>query len=557
MLTCLAIENIVLIRSLRLQFGAGLNVLTGETGAGKSILLDSLGLALGARADAGLLRAGTDRGSVTAEFDLPRDHAVFQTLDEAGITTDGDLIVRRQLKADGVSRAFCNDAPISAGLLRQLGMQLVEVHGQHDERGLLDAKGHIRLLDQFGGYASTLKNVSRCHAAWHKARMALDEKTAALAALKAEEDYLRASAEELDALSPQPGEERSLADARAQMQRGQRMLTSLHDALGEATGDRGPDTQLRGIIRKLARLPEADDARLGQVLDALDRAAVETDAAIAELTALIAQVEIDPAELDSVETRLFDIRALARKHDVPAEALPALAKDFTERLESLSQAQDDVSALEAARDAAYAAFKDAVAALSNRRAAAADALDQAVNAELPPLKLEAARFKTAVTALEESRWGPAGAETVQFEVATNPNAHFGPIIKIASGGELARFILALKVALAGRGDKRTLIFDEVDRGVGGPTAAAVGKRLARLASDGQVLVVTHSPQVAALGLQHWRISKGQINEHMLTQVIALSPDDRREELARMLSGEAITPEARAAADSLLGANTAV
>lgn len=552
MLTCLSIENIVLIKSLRLECRAGLNVLTGETGAGKSILLDSLGLALGARADAGLLRAGTKIGSVTAAFDLPAGHSAYGVLQEAGIEAEGEIIVRRQLKSDGASRAFCNDAPISAGLLRALGAHLVEIHGQHDERGLLDSRGHLRLLDQFGGHLVDVSKVSAAHKTWSKAQAALKEKQNYLKALEAEEEYLTACLEEMKQLDTQGGEEETLAQDRARMQRGQRMLTSLQDALGDATSDKGPDNQIRTIIRKLSRLPEADDERLAPVLDALDRAAIETDAAVTQLSSLIADVEIDPGQLDSVETRLFDIRALARKHDVKADALPALAQAFEAKLTEISSSQEDVTALAAARDTAYERYSSAVKTLSKKRKAAGAAIDDAVNAELPPLKLEAARFKTALMPLPEGRWGEMGAEGAGFEVSTNPGAPFGPIIKIASGGELARFILALKVALAGRGDKRTMIFDEVDRGVGGPTAAAVGKRLAKLAADGQVIVVTHSPQVAALGAQHWRIAKAQTNGSTVTDVTVLPPDARREELARMLSGEEITAAARAAADSLLG-----
>jgi DNA repair protein RecN (Recombination protein N) len=551
MLTSLSIENIVLIKSLRLECHAGLNVLTGETGAGKSILLDSLGLALGARADAGLLRAGAERGSVTAAFELPRTHSAFAVLEEAGIDAEGEIIVRRQLKSDGASRAFCNDAPISVGLLRKLGAHLVEVHGQHDERGLLDSRGHLRLLDQFGQLGAEVALVSKSHKAWSTAQTVLEQTIARYKALVAEEEYLRACVEELSQLDPKVGEEEALAQERAQMQRGQRMLSSLEDALGDATSDKGPDAQIRTIIRKLARLPEADDERLTPVLDALDRAAIETDAAVTQLSALIADVEIDPGQLDSVETRLFDIRALARKHGVKADALPELATSFEAKLAEISSTQTDVSALTQARDEAYAAYKKAVVALTEKRQAAATALDAAVNGELPPLKLEAARFQTAIETLPEDRWGEVGAQTAGFEVSTNPGAPFGPIIKIASGGELARFILALKVALAGRGDVRTMIFDEVDRGVGGPTAAAVGKRLAKLANGGQVIVVTHSPQVAALGAQHWRIQKAQKQNDTVTDVAVLSHEARREELARMLSGEAITPAARAAADSLL------
>lgn len=551
MLTCLSIENIVLIKSLRLECAAGLNVLTGETGAGKSILLDSLGLALGARAGAGLLRAGAKVGSVTASFELPPSHSAYKIIEDAGIEADGEIIVRRQIKADGASRAFCNDAPISAGLLRTLGAQLVEIHGQHDERGLLDSRGHLKLLDQFGALEEKVAGLAKHHRVWRQAQEALEAKIAHLKALVEEEDYLRSCVAEMEKIDAQVGEEAALAQERAQMQRGMRMLDSLEDALGDATKNNGPDDQLRTIIRKLARLPEADDARLAPVLDGLDRAAIETDAAVAQLTALIADVEVDPGQLDSVETRLFDIRALARKHDVQADALPDLAASFEAQLANISASQDDVSALTTACDEAYARYKKAVETLSKKRRAAATQLDAAVNQELPPLKLEAARFKTAIAELPMERWGALGGESVGFEVSTNPGAPFGPIIKIASGGELARFILALKVALAGQGDRRTMIFDEVDRGVGGPTASAVGKRLAALAGGGQVIVVTHSPQVAALGSQHWRIAKAQIGGDTITDVTVLLLDARREELARMLSGETITPAARAAADSLL------
>ncbi|MEO0412357.1 MAG: DNA repair protein RecN [Pseudomonadota bacterium] len=550
MLTSLSIDNIVLIKQLRLELQPGLNVLTGETGAGKSILLDSLSLTLGARADAGLLRQGTNKGSVSAVFELPQSHRVFALLEEAGVEVENPLILRRQLKADGASRAFLNDAPVSAGLLKSVGTMLVEIHGQHDERGLLDSKGHLALLDQFAGLSPQVETVRAQYRAMVKARDVLKAKQSAVEAMLAEEEYLKACAEELAAMMPDVGEEDDLAARRAQMQRGIRMLTSLQDAYDQATGNTGPDAQIRTLIRTLARLPEADDERLTPVLDALDRAAIETDSALQQLSALIAAVDVDPGELDSVEKRLFDLRALGRKHNVSVDALPNLALQISEKLSELAKGQTDVSELEISAERARAAFEKTAQLLSKARQKAASALDKAVNAELPPLKMEAARFRTVVTHLPAEQWSHSGADTCQFEVSTNPGSDFGPIIKIASGGELSRFILALKVALAGEGGGQTMIFDEVDRGVGGPTAAAVGRRLGRLSEAGQVIVVTHSPQVAAMGQRHWQISKTRQGD-ATTDVRLLSEDERREEIARMLSGETITEAARAAARSLL------
>lgn len=552
MLTSLAINNIVLIRQLDLALEPGLNVLTGETGAGKSILLDSLGLTLGARADAGLLRRGSDKGSVTAVFEVPQDHLAFDLLEEAGVDAEPPLILRRQLKADGASRAFINDAPVSAALLRSIGSMLVEIHGQHDERGLLDSKGHLALLDQFGGLMAQVETVRALYRSMLDAKQSLAAKQSAVEAMLAEEVYLKECAEELAHMAPDVGEEQELASHRAQMQRGIRMLTSLRDAHEEATSHGGPDAQIRSLIRTLARLPEAEDDRLTPVLDALDRAAIETDSALQQLSGLISAVDLDPNELDTVEKRLFDLRALGRKHGVSVDALPALALAIDEKLNQLKKGQVDLADLEAAATATRNAFEEACKGLSNGRVAAAKALDLAVNAELPALKMEAARFRTVVQSLAPEHWNSSGADQCQFEISTNPGADFGPIIKIASGGELSRFILALKVALAGEGGAQTMIFDEVDRGVGGPTAAAVGGRLARLAATGQVIVVTHSPQVAALGRRHWQISKTQEQE-AVTHVELLSEDERREEIARMLSGESITEAARAAARSLIEA----
>ena len=550
MLSSLRIENIVLIKQLTLELDRGLNVLTGETGAGKSILLGSLNLALGARADAGLLRAGSEKGSVTAVFEGAQRADLQALLEEADIELEDQLILRRRIKADGASRAYINDAPVSAGLLRAVGAILVEIHGQHDERGLLDVKGHLSLLDQFGGHAKTLAAVDSAFQTYQSAAKTLAKRQAQIAEMAAEEDYLRTCTEELQRLAPKVGEEESLALRRAEMQRGSRMLSSLQDAYAQATEEGGPDAQLRSLIRTLARLPEAEDERLAPVLDMLDRAAIETDAALSQLSDLIRSVDIDPAELDSVEQRLFDLRGLARKHDMAVDRLPDLAETFRQKLTLLDAAETDVGALEQALAAARGAFEDVARALSAKRRAAAAKLDKAVNGELPPLRMDAAKFQTVLEPVKNDHWSSSGAETARFEISTNPGAPFGPLIKIASGGELSRFILALKVALAGQGGASTMVFDEVDRGVGGPTAAAVGKRLARLADDGQVIVVTHSPQVAALAQRHWQIAKSG-RQDVTTNVVLLGDADRREEIARMLSGETITEAARAAAESLL------
>jgi len=549
-LTALAIHNVVLIEALAIDVAQGLVVLTGETGAGKSILLDAVGLVLGNRADAGLVRAGADAARVVAEFDLPTDHPAHALLTENGLDAEGPIILRRQVKADGGSRAFVNDQPVSAALLKELGGLLVEIHGQHDERGLLSARGHRSLLDLFGALAPQLAETRSAWAAW---RTAQDEAAAARARLDADQrdrEWLDHAVAELAALAAQAGEEAELALARAAMQKGARLaddLASVADQL--ATGS----AALAQAARRLDRIA-GEHALLAAALESLDRALVEAGEAESQLAQATAALDADPARLEQVETRLFELRAVARKHKVEADALPALAQALQARAAALVAGEDALVGLDAAVARTQAAYATAATALGKARQDAAARLDAAVAAELKPLKLDSARFRTRITALSEAEWGPDGRERAEFEIATNPGADFAPLIKIASGGELSRFILALKVALASAGSAGTMIFDEIDRGVGGAVASAIGERLARLARGAQVLVVTHSPQVAARGLSHWRIEKASDGQTARTKLTWLDASTRKEEIARMLSGADVTPEARAQAGRLIEGN---
>ena len=544
-LTALAIQNVVLIEALAIEVAQGLVVLTGETGAGKSILLDALGLVLGNRADAGLVRSGADSARVVAEFDLPPGHAARALLAEHDLDGDGPLILRRQVKADGGSRAFVNDQPVSAALLKELGGSLVEIHGQHDERGLLNARGHRALLDLFGGLAAPLAATRSAWAAWQQARAAAVAARAQLETDQRDREWLDHAVAELVALAAQPGEEAELALARAAMQKGARVagdLATVADLLAKGSAD------LAQAARRLDRISGEHELLASA---ALDRALVEAGEAETILAEATRALDADPARLEQVEARLFDLRGAARKHKVEADALPALAATLQARAAALVAGEDALAGLDAAVGRTHAAYCVAAKALGEARVAAAARLDAAVAAELKPLKLDAARFRTRITPLPETEWGPDGQERAEFEIATNPGADFAPLIRIASGGELSRFILALKVALASAGSAGTMIFDEIDRGVGGAVASAIGERLARLAEGAQVLVVTHSPQVAARGLSHWRIEKASDGHSARTSLIRLDKNARQEEIARMLSGADVTPEARAQAGRLL------
>lgn len=556
MLAALSIRDIVLIERLELSLDSGLCTLTGETGAGKSILLDALGLAIGARADAGLVRQGAEQGSVSAVFDVSADHPARAILRENGIEDEGDLILRRVQTRDGRSRAFVNDQPVSVGLLRQIGDQLVEVHGQHDERGLLDASGHRAILDAFGGFEGKLQQLRKLWNTASAAREALAEHEAMLARAKAEQDYLTHVVAELDELAPQAGEETSLAEERALMMHSEKIASDLVEAEEALSGDSGLDARLNVALRRLARAAEQAGGRLDAAIAALERTLNEAAEARDRIAEAVRALEFDPARLELVETRLFALRAAARKHNVQVDDLAALAEKLRSALQEIEGGETRLVELRKAADEAAAAYGAAARALSEARAKAAATLDKEVMKELKPLKLDRASFKTQIEVLPEAQGGPEGIDRVSFLVSTNPGAPFGPLIKIASGGELSRFVLALKVALASRGSAPTLIFDEVDSGVGGAVAEAVGLRLAELAKSVQVVVVTHSPQVAARAQHHFRISKGgeTKNAKIATRVETLDASARREEIARMLAGATVTDEARAAADRLIGSH---
>ncbi|GAA0294623.1 DNA repair protein RecN [Rhodovulum strictum] len=548
MLRSLDIRDLLIIDRLELAFRPGLNALTGETGAGKSILLDALGFVLGWRGRADLVRAGATQGEVVAVFDLPSGHAARAVLDEAGLDAGDELILRRVTTAEGRKTAWVNDRRVSAEVLRALSDVLVELHGQQDDRGLLNTRGHRALLDAFGGLEPQLDAV---RAAWReraRAQQALAAAEVRLSALKAEEEYLRHAVGELDALAPRPGEEAELDARRRMMQAATRIredIARAHAALGPGEGAEG---RMGDALRWLEGAVGRAEGRLDAAVAALVRALAELGEAVHEVETAIEALDVDPAALETAEERLFAIRALARKHAVLPDDLGGFAEDLRARLAALDAGEGDLAALRQARDAAGAAYDAAAAGLSAARAAAAGRLDAAMAGELAPLKLDRAAFRTDIA---EAESGPEGRDAVSFTVATNPGAPAGPLNRIASGGELSRFLLALKVCLARGASPLTLIFDEIDRGVGGATADAVGRRLAELSLTAQVLVVTHSPQVAARAAHHWRVEKRVTDGTTLSSVSALDAGARVDEIARMLSGDTITDEARAAARALL------
>jgi DNA repair protein RecN (Recombination protein N) len=556
MLASLAIRDVVLIERLDLSFGPGLTVLTGETGAGKSILLDSLGLACGARAEGGLVRAGQAQCSVAAGFLPPANHPALAILEEQGIglEDDGALVLRRVVQADGRSRAFLNDQPVAVGLLRRVAAALVEVQGQHDQVGLADPATHAGLLDAFGGLEGKRNAAASAFSAWRGAERALSGAREAIAAAQRDEEFLRHAVEELSALAPVEGEEEELSRERQKLQQGERRAEIISTALAEMQPrDRrrgGPGDALRGAARALERLPPPNEETqpILVLLGAAQDAVAEAETL---LERMLQEGGPDPRRLEVLEDRLFSLRAAARKHSVAVVELPGLLESLKERLGALDAGTGRVSALEAAAKQARAAYTETGGALSAARREAAKRLESALAKELPPLKLDRARFVVEVAPREESGWGPDGMDRVTFLVSTNPGQAPGRLAKIASGGELSRLMLALKVVLARGSPVPTLVFDEVDAGIGGATAAAVGERLARVAERLQVLVVTHSPQVAARAAQQLRVAKKVKGERAATLVEPLDRGERREEIARMLAGERVTDAARAAADSLL------
>ncbi|MGU3420415.1 DNA repair protein RecN [Methylobacterium sp. D54C] len=552
MLAQLAIRDIVLIDRLELNFRSGLSVLTGETGAGKSILLDAFALALGGRGDGRLVRHGEAQGAVTAVFDLPLDHPARRISAEAEIDTEGDLILRRTQMADGRTRAFVNDQPVGVQVLRAIGAALVEIHGQHDDRALADPASHRAILDAFGGLQTQLAKVAAASRTVRHARTELAEHRARVEAARKESDFLRHAVEELAALAPLAGEEAQLAERRTIMQQSEKVARELNEALEAVGGPHSGVPHLSAALRKLERRAAQLPALVDPCVNILDAAMVALDEARAVLEAAVAETEFDPRDLERVEERLFALRAASRKYDVPADDLAALAERYAGDVAAIDAGEAALAGLEQALATAEAAYAEAAEKLSAGRRRAAKQLDAAVKAELPPLKLERARFITEIATDPDSR-DPAGTDRVEFWAQTNPGTKPGPMMKVASGGELSRFMLALKVVLADKGSAPTLIFDEIDTGVGGAVADAIGMRLARLAATVQVVAVTHAPQVAARAETHFLIAKAPVKGagRVATRVASLPVAERREEIARMLAGATVTDEARAAAARLL------
>src|SRR5690242_10483609 len=555
MLLSLSIRDFVLIEKLDLTFAhganSGLGALTGETGAGKSILIDALGLALGARADSAAVRRGAQQASVAASFDLPKAHAAHAILSEQGLDDEDVLTLRRTIGSDGRGRAFVNDQPASVALLRRLGETLVEIQGQMEQHGLLDVATHRASLDAFAGLEKQAATVRDAWHAWREAERERAEAETSAAAARRDEDFLRHAVKELVTLAPKADDEETLAAERQMLRTGSALGEAVAQALGELEEGRGAVHALRAAHRLVERNADKAAGRLDAPLAALERALSEATEAQAQLETARDALEFDPNRLEKIEERLFALRATARKHGVSVAELAPLAEKMTAQLAALDDGEAGLKKLAAAAGAARTAYVKAAEAQAAARRKGATRLDKAVAAELAPLKLEKAKFVTELMSLPESDWSESGTDRVQFTVATNPGTPPAPIAKIASGGELSRFLLALKVCLAKVGDAATIVFDEVDSGIGGATAAAVGERLKRLAKEVQVLVVTHSPQVAAVADRHWLIRKTTTRSAASTDVLALDAKGRREEIARMLSGAEVTAEARAAADRLL------
>jgi len=552
MLSHLSIRDIVLIEKLDIEFRNGLSVLTGETGAGKSILLDSLALAMGGRGDGNLVRKGAEEGIVTASFEPERGHPIFRLLKENGIDDDDLLILRRVQKSDGKTKAYVNGTPVPAGLLRRMGQQLVEIHGQHDDRAMLDAATHRSLLDAYAGLEPDIADVHKAWIEWRDAEKALRMLKADIEEAQREGDYLRASVEELRTLSPEPGEEEQLADQRQRMMRMEQVATDLGEANETLSGNGSPVTVISNVARQLERKREQAPELVAETVEHLDSALNALYAAQNTLETAVYNTEFDPKELEQSEERLFALRAAARKFSIAVENLPDLAVRMEDALSNLEEGEEKLQELERHVNEAKARFFDLSGHLSGKRTSAGTELASAVMAELPELKLERAIFMVRQET-NEAFASASGTDQIEFWVQTNPGSNAGSMRKVASGGELSRFMLALKVALADRGSAPTLIFDEIDAGVGGAVADAIGQRLERLARKVQVLSVTHAPQVAARALGHYLISKDQVgkSERVATQVTRIHEQIRLEEIARMLSGATVTQEARAAAEKLL------
>jgi DNA repair protein RecN (Recombination protein N) len=554
MLVRLSIRDIVLIDKLDLDFARGLAVLTGETGAGKSILLDAFALALGARGDAGLVRQGAEQGQVTAVFELPAKHPARALLKEQGIAAEDDLILRRIQSLDGKTRAFINDQPVSVQALRSLGAALVEIHGQHDDRALVDAATHRALLDAYAGLDDEAADVARLWDARRAAAEAVETHRIEVERAQREADYLRHAVDELGKLRPESGEETALADRRTAMMQAEKIAGDLRDAYDAVAGNASPVPGFASAIRRLERRTAQAPGLADPAIKALDAALTAIEEARAHLESALRAANYDPAELERIEERLFSLRAAARKYNVPVDNLAALAERYAGDLALIDAGAEQLARLETSAAETEARFRKAAAALSDARRKAAAKLDKAVNTEIKPLKLDRAVFSTSI-ASDPLAAGPHGFDRVEFWVQTNPGTRPGPLMKVASGGELARFLLALKVVLADKGSAPTLVFDEIDTGVGGAVADAIGVRLTKLAARVQAIAVTHAPQVAARANRHYVIAKGALDKgkRVATRVSEVAAERRREEIARMLAGAEITDEARAAAERLIKA----
>ncbi|MBL8574330.1 MAG: DNA repair protein RecN [Hyphomicrobiaceae bacterium] len=552
MLASLTIRDIVLIERLEIDFARGMTVLTGETGAGKSILLDAMSLALGGRGDGTLVRHGATQGQVTAAFDVAGDHPARKILADNDLSSDGDVILRRVQTADGRTRAFVNDQPVGVAMLREIGAKLVEIHGQHDDRALVEPTEHRRLLDAYGRLEVDVVSVGEAWRTWRGAEKAVKDHKARIEAARREADYLRSSVEELGKLKPKAGEEVDLAARRTRMQQAEKVATDIAEAVDTLNGNGSPIPTTIALWRRLERKAGGAGDLIGPAVKPLAAAVDQLEEARQALEVALRATEFDPRELERVEERLFALRGAARKFSVTVDGLEALRTRMTRDLADLDAGEDRLGKLEQASVQAEATFRDRAQALSKKRQAAARALEAAVQGELPALKLERAKFIVEMRA-DMAEAGGEGIDVVEFWVQTNPGTRAGPMMKVASGGELSRFLLALKVSLADRGSAPTLVFDEIDTGVGGAVAEAIGSRLARLAETVQVLSVTHAPQVAAKAGSHLLIMKELVDaERVATRVVAIEGGGRREEIARMLAGATITDEARAAADRLMG-----
>ena len=554
MLQSLSIRNVVLIDKLDLDFKCGLSVLTGETGAGKSILLDSLGLVLGNRAETSLIRFGEDKLSVTASFDVPaKDNPLAGILEENELECDGDLIIKRTLSRDGKGKIFVNDQPVSLKLLKDIGRCLVEVHGQFDNQGLLNPANHLGVLDAYGAYQPLKDEVKRLYGAYKQAKNVRIKAETDIAQAKQDEENLRHWVKELEAAATYAGEEAELSQRRSELMNAEKIIESLSYAYNVLTQGSDVQSAIRHAQAAMDKASQHVEGKYDEIIAALDRALIETNDAVSQIEAASENISMNTNELENIESHLFMLKGLARKHQVSIDELEQVLADFKNRLNSIELGEEGIENLRKVEQEARLAYIKAANELSAKRAETAARLDKNVMAELPPLKMEKARFVTQISRQDENAWNEEGFDAAAFTVATNPNSPQGPINKIASGGELARFMLALKVNLAQTSNVPTMIFDEVDAGVGGATAQAVGERLSRLARDVQVMVVTHSPQVASRGNNHFKVEKNTVNNVTTTTVRELDTSERHEEIARMLAGETITPEARAAARVLISA----